>query len=87
MDKREEHIESDWDLYTELKKIWYDTVTENGKYSRKSLTWLASFMCCVVMGIVDQFTSFKVNDVVFIGFLGMATGQSVVSLMEKSKKK
>jgi len=84
-----EHVEPKWTtkLYTELKKVWCDTLTENGKYSRKSLTWLVSFGCCMGMGMVDQFTSFKINDVVFLGFLGMATGQSIVSVVEKRQKK
>lgn len=68
----------------ESKKIWYDTMTEeDGRYSRKSLTWFASFFCCIGMGIVDQFTPFKVHDVVFFGFLGMATGQSIAALFDK----
>lgn len=81
------NVESDWSLGSELKKIWYDTLTENGRYSRKSLTWLVSFGCCMGMGIVDQFTPFKINDIVFLGFLGMATGQSIVSVIEKKQKK
>lgn len=87
MSDRKEHIESDWSIQLELKKIWYDTLTEDGRYSRKSLTWLVSFFCCMAMGIVDQFTPFKINDVVFLGFLGMATGQSIVSVIEKKQKK
>ena len=74
-------------VFNELKKVWYDTLTENGKYSRKSLTWLVSFASCMGMGMVDQFTHYKINDIVFLGFLGMATGQSIVSVIEKKTKK
>lgn len=87
MIERKEHIESDWSIQIELKKIWYDTLTEDCRYSRKSLTWLVSITCCMGMGIVDQFTSYKINDIVFLGFLGMATGQSIVSAIEKNKKR
>lgn len=80
----EEKEKEEWSLSKELKKIWYDTMTEeDGRYSRKSLTWFASFFCCMGMGIVDQFTPFKVNDMVFFGFLGMATGQSIASIFDK----
>jgi len=80
----EQKEEKEWAITKELKKIWYDTMTEaDGRYSRKSLTWFTSFFFCMGMGIVDQFTSFKVSEVVFFGFLGMATGQSIAAIFDK----
>ena len=76
--------EEKWTISKELKKIWYDTMTESdGRYSRKSLTWFASFISCVGIGVVDQFTSYKANDMVFIRLLGMATRQSIASIFDK----
>jgi len=69
-----------------LEKILSDTLQINGKYSRKSLTMLVSFGFCVFIGLVDMFTIYKCNDMIFLSFMGMAMGQTALTMYDKKKQ-
>lgn len=67
-----------------IKKVLLDSLTNiDGQFSSKKLTMFVSFILCCVMGLIDQFTAYKINEVVFYSFLMMAGGQSVLSVMDR----
>jgi TctA family transporter len=71
----------------EIRKIMRDTLTNNGKYSRKSLQMFSSFIICTVMGFIIIYRN-QVNDSaiqVFYGFLGMAGGMAILTVWDKLK--
>lgn len=76
-----------------LKKIYEDTLLnpEKTKISRKSLTMLVSFANVIALSWVDLITSMPalvnyriaVPDYLIFLFAALATGQSVLTVMDK----
>lgn len=67
-----------------VKKILSDTLkSPEGKFSRKNLTMFASFHICIIMGFIDMLTQYKINEVIFMSFMGMAAGQSALTVYDK----
>lgn len=57
----------------------------DGLYSSKKLSTFISLAMCVLTGLADQFTAFKLNELVFFSFLGMASGQTALSVYSNVK--
>lgn len=74
-------------LFKELQKMWFDTLTNptTKKYSRKSLMIFISFNFCLVSGISNLFWNNTIEEYIFFGFLGMAGGQTALSVIDKVK--
>lgn len=78
-----------------LNKIIDDTLKNpNGKWSRKSLTMLVSFMMCILIGtyivISNYITETEINKYaieVFYGFLLLSGGTSALTVYDKIKGK
>ena len=68
-------------------KIFKDTLMQNGKYSRKSLTAFVSFICAVLIGffivIVPFVNIYAIS--VFYGFLGLSGGTLGLTVIDKVK--
>jgi len=67
-----------------LQKMIDDTLKEpNGKWSRKSLTMFTAFACGILSGfyIVFMYETYSLE--VYIVFMMMATGQSILAYKEK----
>lgn len=76
-------------LVDEVKKMWFDTLTnpETGKYSRKSVQIFFSFNFCLLSGIVTLLTDLEVPEFIFVGMLGIATGTTLFSVIDKYNTK
>lgn len=78
-----------------ITKIINDTLkSPNGKFSRKSLTilssWILAGLCGIFIIISDFFLSKEINQYaisVFYGFLMMAGGTTAATVYEKLKNK
>ena len=78
-----------------LNKIIDDTLKNpNGKWSRKSLTMLVSFIMCILIGtyivISNYITETEINKYaieVFYGFLLLSGGTSALTVYDKIKGK
>lgn len=69
-----------------VKKVLSDTLCNpEGKFSRKNLTMFTSFVVCIIMGFMDMLTEYYINEVVFMSFMGMAAGQSALTVYDKRK--
>jgi uncharacterized membrane protein HdeD (DUF308 family) len=68
-------------------KIFKDTLMQNGKYSRKSLTAFVAFICSVLIGfyivIVPLVNIYAIS--VFYGFLGLSGGTLGLTVIDKVK--
>lgn len=65
-----------------LKKVLTDSLTNlDDRYSSKKIMSFMSFNSCLFMAMVDMFTHYKINEVVFSSFLVMAGGQSLLSIL------
>lgn len=68
-----------------IKKMMNDTLTEGGRYSRKSLQMFASFILAAVTGFIIIYRH-EVNDSaieVFWGFLFLSGGMGVLTVWDK----
>lgn len=78
-----------------INKIIDDTLkTPSGKFSRKSLTMLVSFIMAIISGIFISISDYilgkEINKYaidVFYGFLLLAGGTSAMTIWEKIKNK
>lgn len=78
-----------------INKIISDTLkTPEGKFSRKSLTMLVSFIMAIILGIYISISDYILNKEinkytieVFYGFLLLSGGTSVMTIWEKFKNK
>lgn len=79
----------------EIYKILNDTLKgPQGKYSRKSLTMVTSFIISIILGSYIVFSNYitqtPVNEYaieVFYGFLLLAGGTSVITIWDKFKNR
>lgn len=73
-------------IFTLVRKIWFDTTTNSaGKYSRKSLTALSSFLFAVIYELVLPFFGLQTKDYVFLGLLALAGGTLAATVVDKQK--
>ena len=71
-----------------IKKIADDTLkNQNGNYSAKRLTMGVSFATSIIMGYIILFIYPEHAMGVFFGFLGIATGMSIIGLYGKIRGK
>lgn len=69
-------------MLTGIKTILSHSLTNSdGQYSSKKIMTFIAFNYCVLIGLIDQFTKFKLNELVFTSFLLMAGGQSALSVV------
>lgn len=65
-----------------MKEVLRESLTNNDKlWSSKKIMTFISFNLCVFMSLVDLFTSYKLNYDIFVLFMLMASGQSVLSIV------
>lgn len=71
----------------EIKKMWFDTLTnpDTKRYSRKSIQIFMSFNFCLVAGLVDLLSDYEISEFIFIGMLGIATGTTLFSVIDKAR--
>ena len=71
-------------VLAEFVRLLRESLSNNeGQYSVRKIIICLSFNTAFFQAMVDQFTSFKLNEKVFMAFLTVATGQSVMNFFGK----
>lgn len=69
-------------------KLINDTLkSPSGKWSRKSITMLVSFVICVIIWFLDQVIQLKVSEFIFWGFISLTGGISLTTILDKHNEK
>lgn len=68
-----------------MKKILKDTLSNNGKYSRKSLTAFAAFNLAWVYEMILPFFGMNTKEYVFTGFLLLCGSTLGLTVWDKKK--